>query len=420
MNVLKRAAKKINFRSIIFFLSILGPGIITANVDNDAGGITTYSLAGARYGYSMLWTLIPITIALIITQEMCSRMGAVTGKGLADLIRENYGIKVTFYLMIALFIANLGTLSAEFAGWAASLEIFGVNKYISVPIAGLVVWWLVFKGSHRLVERVFLILCTVYFTYVISGFMAKPDWSAVAKGTLIPSFSFESGYVLMLVGVIGTTITPWMQFYLQSAVVDKGITIDQYKASRLDVVIGCIITDIIAFFIIVTSAAELFTKNIKVETAADAAFALAPLAGQYAKILFAVGLANASLFAASILPLAVAYYICEGMGWEAGVGKKFRDAPQFFSIYTALIIIGVGIILIPRVPLLELMLTSQVVNGIMLPFVLIFILQLINKRELMGEYVNSRTYNVFAWVSTIIMIALTVVLVITSFFPTAI
>jgi Mn2+/Fe2+ NRAMP family transporter len=300
------------------------------------------------------------------------------------------------------------------------MEIFGVSKYISVPIAGVVVWWLVFKGSHKFVERVFLILCTIYLTYVISGFMAKPDWSEVAKGTLVPSFSFQSGYVLMLVGVIGTTITPWMQFYLQSAVVDKGITIEQYKASRLDVVIGCIITDIVAFFIIVTCAAELFTKNIKVETAADAALALAPLAGQYSKVLFAVGLANASLFAASILPLAVAYYICEGMGWEAGVGKKFKDAPQFFSIFTALIIIGVGIILIPRIPLLELMLMSQVVNGVMLPFVLIFILQLINKKELMGEYVNSRTYNVLAWASTIIMIVLTIILVVTSFFPAAI
>lgn len=402
---------------LILFLAVLGPGMITANVDNDAGGITTYSIAGADFGYSLLWTLIPITIALIVVQEMVARMGVVTGKGLADLIRENYGVRVTFNLMIALLITDLGNTTAEFAGWAASMEMFGVSKYISVPLGAFLVWWLVVKGTYRFVEKIFLFACLIYFTYIISGFMAHPPWGEVIRQTVVPTFSFEPTYLTMLIGVIGTTIAPWMQFYLQSAVVDKGIKVEQYRASRWDVIIGCILTDVVAFFIIVTCAATLFKEGVHIDTAADAARALAPMAGKYAAALFAIGLANASLFAASILPLATAYYICEGFGWETGVDKTFREAPQFFWFYTGLVVIGALLILLPNVHLVFIMFISQVINGLMLPFVLIFMLLLINKKELMGGYVNSRLFNGIAWTTTGIMIALTLMLVLSILSP---
>ncbi|MHB8481411.1 MAG: NRAMP family divalent metal transporter [Nitrospiria bacterium] len=404
-------------KRILLIFSIIGPGIITANVDNDAGGITTYSLAGAQFGYSLLWTLIPITIALIIIQEMASRMGVVTGKGLADLIRENYGIKITFYLMILLLVTDLGNTVAEFAGWAAAMEIFGVNKYISVPIGAFFIWWLVVKGTYRTVEKVFLIACTIYFTYIISGFLAHPPWKTILVQTIVPQISFQSDYLVMLIGVIGTTIAPWMQFYLQSAVVEKGVEIQQYKVSRLDVIIGCIFTDIVAFFIIVACAATLFQNHIKIETAKDAALSLAPLAGKFAAELFAFGLANASLFAASILPLATAYYICEGFGWEAGVNKTFKEAPQFMWLYTGLIVIGAVSILVPNAPLLKIMLLSQVANGIMLPFVLIFMILLVNDPHLMGSYTNSHFFNLIAWVTIAILIVLTAILSFSLMFP---
>ncbi|MDA8079897.1 MAG: Nramp family divalent metal transporter [Nitrospiraceae bacterium] len=403
------------WRRFIFLLSIIGPGIITANVDNDAGGIATYSIAGAHFGYSMLWSLIPITVALIVVQEMSARMGAVTGKGLAELIRENYGVKITFWLMIFLFITDLGNTAAEFAGWAASNELFGVNKYISVPIGAVMVWLLVVKGSYRVVEKIFLALCLVYLVYIPAAFMAKPDWGEVALQTLKPSFQFTSVYVVTLIGVVGTTIAPWMQFYLQSAVVEKGIRKEDYWASRIDVIFGCFMTDIIALFIIVSCGATLFAAGIKIESAKDAAISLAPIAGKYASVLFAVGLANASLFSASILPLATAYYICEGMGWEAGVNKTFKDAPQFMWLYTILIAIGALIVLFPNAPLIPIMWISQVINGMMLPFVLIFMLLLINKRELMEDYTNSRTFNWIAWVTVSIMIVLTGTFVVTMF-----
>jgi NRAMP (natural resistance-associated macrophage protein)-like metal ion transporter len=412
MSILSNAKTK-----IALFLAVLGPGIITANVDNDAGGIATYSIAGAEFGYTLLWTLIPITIALIVVQEMVARMGVTTGKGLADLIRENYGVRVTFYLMIALLITDLGNTTAEFAGWAASMEILGINKYISVPLGAWFVWWLVVKGTYRFVEKIFLFACLIYFTYIISGFLAKPPWGEILKQTVIPTFSFDPPYLAMLIGLIGTTITPWMQFYLQSAVVDKGIKVEQYRASRWDVIVGCIMTDVVAFFIIVTCAATLFHEGIRIETAADAARSLAPVAGQYASTLFAVGLANASLFAASILPLATAYYICEGFGWETGVDKSFRDAPQFYWLYTGLVVVGALLILLPDAHLLFIMFITQVVNGLMLPFVLIFMLLLINKKELMGEYVNSKLFNVIAWGSTAIMIALTLMLILSIVSP---
>lgn len=404
------------WRNFIILLSIAGPGIITANVDNDAGGITTYSLAGAHFGYSLLWSLIPITIALIVVQEMSSRMGVITGKGLAELIRENYGVKITFWLMLALSVTNIGNTAAEFAGWAASNELFGISKYISVPVGALIVWLLVVKGTYQVVEKIFLAVCVVYLVYIPAAFMAKPQWSQVATEMLRPSFSFDTTYIVMLIGMVGTTIAPWMQFYLQSSVVEKGIKKETYWASRIDVVFGCFMVDIIALFIIVTCGATLFKAGVHVETAKDVAIALQPMAGRYASILFGIGLANASLFSASILPLATAYSICEGMGFEAGVNKSFRDAPIFMTLYTVFIVIGAMIVLVPTIPLIAVMWMSQVVNGVMLPFVLVFMLMLINKKDLMGDYVNGRAFNWIAWVTTITMVALTVLFVLSMFF----
>ncbi len=403
------------WKRFLILLAIVGPGIITANVDNDAGGIATYSITGAHFGYSMLWSLIPITIALIVVQEMSARMGAVTGKGLAELIRENYGVKITFWLMLFLLLTDLGNTAAEFAGWAASNELFGINKYVSVPIGAVLVWLLVVKGSYRVVEKIFLVICLVYLVYIPAAFMARPDWSQVARETVMPSFHFNTTYIVTLIGVVGTTIAPWMQFYLQSAVVEKGIRKEDYWASRLDVIIGCFMTDIIALFIIVACGATLFKAGIRIESAKDAAISLAPIAGKYASVLFAVGLANASLFSASILPLATAYYICEGMGWEAGVNKTFKDAPQFMWLYTFLIAIGALIVLFPNAPLIPIMWISQVIKGVMLPFVLIFMLALINKTELMGTYTNSNAFNRIAWATTAVMIVLTGMFVVTMF-----
>ena len=396
---------------IAFILAVVGPGIITANVDNDAGGITTYSLAGAHFGYGLLWTLIPITVALAVIQEMCARMGAVTGKGLADLIREQYGVKATFYVMVALLFTNFANTVAEFAGVAAALEIFGVTKYISIPVAALFVWWLIVYGTYRRVENVFLVACLFYAAYLVSGFLARPVWTEVLPRMVIPEFSWRSEYLVMLVGVVGTTIAPWMQFYLQAAVVEKGVTPENYRYSRYDVIVGCIVAVVVAMFIMVACAATLYREQIPIETAKDAARALAPLAGQYCSALFAFGLFNASLFAASVLPLSTAYYVCEGFGWETGIDNRFRDAPQFFSLYSALIVLGSIVILIPDFPLLGVMYLSQVLNGVLLPFVLIFILLLVNRADLMGKYVNSRIYNLIAWSSSVIMIVLTLLMV---------
>ena len=403
------------WKRFLFILSIIGPGVITANIDNDAGGIATYSIAGAQFGYSLLWTLIPTTVALIVVQEMSARMGAITGKGLADLIRENYGVKIIFWLMVALLITDLGNTAAEFAGWAASAELFGINKYIAVPLGAVFVWLIVVKGSYRVFEKIFLFVCAVYLVYIPAAFMAKPNWTVVMTETIKPTFQFNSSYILMVIGVVGTTITPWMQFYLQSAVVEKGVRKEQYWASRIDVIFGCFMTDIVAFFIVVACGATLFKAGIKISSAEAAAASLAPIAGKYASILFAIGLANASLFAASILPLATAYYICEGLGWEAGVNKTFKDAPQFMWLYTLIIAIGALIVLVPNAPLIAIMWVSQVVNGVMLPFVLLFMLMIINKKEIMEDYTNSKLFNLIAWVTAVIMIALTIALVVTSF-----
>jgi NRAMP (natural resistance-associated macrophage protein)-like metal ion transporter len=408
---------KINIKNIMIFLAILGPGIITANVDNDAGGITTYSLAGAKFGYSLLWLMIPTTIALVVIQEMCARMGAVTGKGLSDLIRETFGVKVTFYVMIALLLTNMGNSISEFAGIAASLEIFGISKYLSVPVASVLIWFLIVKGSLKVVERIFLVACLVYIAYPVAAFMAHPPWLEIAKATVVPDFRPTSDYMMMMIGVVGTTIAPWMQFYQQSAVVEKRITVEQYGFTRLDVIIGCFLAIVVATFIVVACAASIHVQGLKVETAADAAMALKPLVGKYAATLFAFGLCNASLFAACILPLSTAFYICEGMGWESGVDNDFRQAPQFFWLFTIIIVLSALIILIPNAPLIAIMYISQVVNGAVLPFVLIFMLRLINNRRIMGSYVNGPVFNVIAWITVIIMIVLTLLMTFDVLFP---
>jgi Mn2+/Fe2+ NRAMP family transporter len=400
---------------LLLFFAVVGPGFITANVDNDSGGIFVYSQAGAQFGYLLLWTMIPITIALIVVQEMSARMGAVTGKGLSDLIREEFGLRITFLMMLGILITNFGNVIAEFAGIAGSMELFGVSKYISVPVCAVIVWLIVVKGQYKSVEKVFLAASFFYITYIFAGVLAKPAWIEATKATVKPpqlAAFRQSSYLYAVIGVVGTTIAPWMQFYLQSSVVEKGVTRRQYKTSKLDVIVGCIFTDVVAWFIIVACAATLYLHgNRDIRDAADAAQSLRPLAGDWAYILFALGLFNASLFAASILPLSTAYTVCEGLGFESGVGRKFSEAPVFYWLYTALIVAGGAVILIPRIPLVKIIVFSQVVNGAVLPFVLIFMLFLINKKELMGEYVNKPTFNFIAWATTVIMVGLTVLLV---------
>jgi Mn2+/Fe2+ NRAMP family transporter len=403
------------WREFIVFLSIMGPGMITANVDNDAGGITTYSVAGAHFGYSLIWSFIPIIIALIIIQEMCSRMAVVTGKGLADLIREEFGVKVTFYAMAVLIFSNLFNTISEFAGIAASAELFGISKYVLVPLCALFVWWLIVKGTYKSVEKVFLAACVFYLSYIISGFLSTPDWKQVAGSFARPKISFDKSYLMMLIGVIGTTIAPWMQFYQQSAVVEKGIKLKNYKYSRLDVIAGSFVVNIVAIFIVIVCADNLFANGIRIETAKDAALALRPLAGKYCFYLFAFGLLNASIFSACILPLSTAYSVCEGMGWEVGVNKRFREAPQFYALYTAIIIAGAGVIMLPKIKLIPIMLLSQATNGILLPFVLVFMLLLVNNKRLMGEYTNSRAYNFFAVLTIVFMVGLSIALLIAQF-----
>ncbi len=398
---------------LLMFLAVIGPGFITANVDNDAGGIYTYSAAGAQFGYTLLWIMIPMTIALVVVQEMSARMGAVTGKGLSDLIREEYGFRITFLMMLALVITNFGNVVAEFAGVASSLELFHISRFISVPAAALGVWLLVVKGTYKSVEKVFLIASFFYFAYIIAGVLAGPSWKEAFVATFKPPHGGmfrDSTYVYMVIGVIGTTIAPWMQFYLQSSIVEKGITAREYKTSRWDVILGCVFTDVVAWFIVVACAATLFAHGVhQIRDGADAAQALRPLAGEYAYILFAAGLFNASLFAASILPISTAYTVCEGLGFESGLDNKFSEAKVFYWLYTLLLIAGAAVILLPNIPLVKISILSQVVNGIVLPFVLIFMLLLVNKSELMGKYVNGTWFNLIAWATTIIMIVLTVV-----------
>jgi NRAMP (natural resistance-associated macrophage protein)-like metal ion transporter len=400
---------------LILVFAVLGPGFITANVDNDAGGILTYSSAGAQFGYTLLWTMIPITLALIVVQEMCARMGVVTGKGLSDLIREEFGLRITFVIMILLVFVNFTNVVTEFSGIAGSMQLFHVTKYVSVPICSLIVWALVVKGDYKSVEKIFLIASVFYIAYIITGVLSGPDWHlAIVETVKLPPRSVWSNkaYVYMTVGVIGTTITPWMQFYLQSSIVDKGVSIRQYKASRLDVIIGSIFTDVVAWFIVVACAATLYTHGIRnITDPSDAAGAMKPLAGQYAFILFAAGLFNASLFSASILPLSTAYTVCEGLGFESGLDKGFREAKFFYWLYSLLLFAGAAVVLIPNFPLVKFSILSQVLNGVLLPLVLVFMLKLINKHELMGKYTNTRWFNLIAWTTAIIVTALSLVLV---------
>lgn len=397
------------FRYRLFgLLAVIGPGFITANVDNDPGGILTYSQAGAKYGYTLLWTLIPTTIALIVIQEMAARMGAITGKGLSDLIREEFGLRMTFFTMFVLSIADFGNIAAEFAGLASGLGMFGVGKYIAVPIGAIIVWLVIVRGSYKPVERVLLLFALIYFTYPISAILGHPNWTAALRATVIPHLSSDPGYIAMIIGLIGTTITPWMQFYLQASVVEKGISKRNYNLCRVDVILGCIITDVVAFFIMVACAATIFKSgHSEINDVAEAARALAPFAGSFAAGLFAIGLINASLMSAAILPLATAYNICEGLGFESGVDRRFSEAKIFYGLYTGLIVCGAAFVLVPGLPLLKVILFSQVANGILLPFVLVFMLLLINRSRLMGEYRNGFTGNVIAIATSVIMIALT-------------
>jgi NRAMP (natural resistance-associated macrophage protein)-like metal ion transporter len=409
----KRQVRPGRWRQVALFLAVMGPGLITASVDNDAGGITTYSLAGAQFGTKLLWTLGPVTVALIVVQEMSARMGVVTGKGLGDLIRENFGVRTTFWISVALVVANLANTIAEFAGVAASLQIFHVPPWISVPLVALGVWLLVLKGSNRVVEKVFLVASLLYAAYPISLVLAKPDWGEVALAAVTPTFQTDGAYVAMLIGLVGTTIAPWMQFYQQAAVVEKRIDVDELRYTRIDVVMGCIVTYVVAFSIVMACAATLHRQGISIQTADQAALALAPLAGRYASWLFAFGLFNASLFAAAILPLSTAYFVTESAGWESGLDKKWGEAKQFYWLFTGIVVVGAAVVLLPRLPLIRIMLVSQIVNGMLLPFVLIYMLRLANDEKLMGVHRNGRWFNVVAWTTAVVMITLTAYLVAT-------
>jgi Mn2+/Fe2+ NRAMP family transporter len=408
-------------RRFAVFMAVVGPGIITSNVDNDAGGISVYTGAGAQFGYKLLWSLIPMTIALYVSEEMCARMGVVTGKGLSDLIREEFGFRSTFFVMIAALAVDLFNTVAEFSGVAEASEVLHVSKYVSVPLAAIAVWLLVVYGSYRMVEKIFLVACGFYLSYMFSAFLAKPNWLYAAHETFVPSIHMNAPYVLMLVGLVGTTIAPWQFFYLQAGFVEKRVGPRQYKHARWDVLVGSITCMIIVFFIIVCCAATLNKNGLtNISSAAEAAQALVPLAGKWAGGLFAFGLLNASLFAASILPLSTAHVICEGLGFEAGIDRKFKEAPMFYSLYTMLIVVGAGTVLIPKAPLWKILIYSQVGNGIWLPVVLIFILLLVNRKDLMGDHVNTLAFNIVAWAASIIMIVLTFILVYVAIFePTA-
>jgi NRAMP (natural resistance-associated macrophage protein)-like metal ion transporter len=406
MNFFRRLKDNPALRQLAIFLSILGPGIVTGSVDNDAGGITTYSVAGALYGYKLLWTLIPSFIALLAVQEMNARMGVVTGKGLADLIRESFGVRITFYMFIFLLIADVGNTATEFAGVAGSMNIFGVSKYISVPLAALAVWVLVLKGNYKFAERVFLLFSVFLLSYVVSAVLAGPDWKVIGKAIITPAIHYDTEYITTVLGIIGTTVAPWMQFYMQSAVIEKKLKVSDYKYTLWDVVLGCIATVVVAFFIIVACAATLHVNGVKINEASDAAMALKPLAGALASQLFAFGLFVASIFSAAILPLATAYYVCEAFGFEAGIDKKFSEAPQFYFLFTVIILIGAGIILIPGAPLIAITIWTQVINAILLPVVLICMMVIINNKEIMEDYTNNRLQNVIGWATTAILIVL--------------
>ena len=404
-------------KRLLAYIAILGPGMITANAGNDAGGIATFASVGADFGYSLLWILIPIAISLGIVQEMCARMGAVTGKGLADLIRERFGVRWTALIMLALLVANAGVTVSEFVGIAAATELFGVSHYVSVPFAALLVWWLIVKGSYKRVERVFLLMSLVFLGYVVSAFLARPDWTGVAIGLVRPEFKLEHAFLFTLVAVVGTTISPYMQVYVQSSVVEKGVTPEDYAKTRTDVWVGTAFAILIVFFIVVSTAATLHKAGIQITSAADAAHALRPLAGRYAQTLFGLGLFGASMLAAGVLPLATAYSISEALGFEKGVSRSFREAPIFLGTFTFLVAVGAAIAIVPNLPLFRVLLVTQVINGLLLPFVLFAVLRLVNNRELMGRHVNGPLYNIAAWLTAIIVTILSLLFILITLFP---
>lgn len=408
--------RKSLFQKIAIFLAILGPGIITGSVDNDAGGITTYSVAGAVYGYNLLWTLIPSFIVLVVIQEMNARMGIVTGKGLADLIRENAGVKVTFFIFIGLLVADIGNTTTEFAGVAGSMEVFGVSKYISVPIIGALIWLLVVKGTYKIAERLFLLFSVSLLMYVVSALMGKPHWGEIGHSIVHPQLDINTHSLAMIIGIIGTTIAPWMQFYMQSSVIEKGLDMKQYKYSLIDIVVGCIATVVVAFFIMVACASTLHVNGIQINEAKDAALALKPLAGELASQVFAFGLFIASIFSATILPLATAFYVCEAFGFEAGIDKKWDEAREFYILYTGILVLSAGIILLPNAPLILISLWSQVINGMLLPVVLVCMILLVNNKKIMGKYVNKPINNIIGWSAIVILIGLSITLLLLPLF----
>ncbi|HLN72514.1 MAG TPA: Nramp family divalent metal transporter [Prolixibacteraceae bacterium] len=411
--------RKSLFQKIAIFLAILGPGIITGSVDNDAGGITIYSVAGAVYGYNLLWTLIPSFIVLVVIQEMNTRMGIVTGKGLADLIRENAGVKVTFFIFIGLLIADIGNTTTEFAGVAGSMEVFGVSKYLSVPIIGALIWLLVVKGTYQIAERIFLLFSVSLLMYVVSALMGKPHWGEIGHSIVHPELEINTQSLAMIIGIIGTTIAPWMQFYMQSSVIEKGLDMKQYKYSLIDIVVGCIATVVVAFFIIVACASTLHVSGHQINDAKDAALALKPLAGELASQVFAFGLFIASIFSATILPLATAFYVCEAFGFEAGIDKKWDEAREFYILYTGILILSAAIILLPNAPLILISLWSQVINGMLLPVVLVCMILLVNNKKIMGQYVNKPINNIIGWGAIITLIGLSVILLVMPLFSSA-
>jgi NRAMP (natural resistance-associated macrophage protein)-like metal ion transporter len=404
-------------RGLLAYVAILGPGMITANAGNDAGGIATFASVGAEFGYSLLWLLIPIAISLGIVQEMCARMGAVTGKGLADLIREQFGVRWTALIMLSLLIANAGVTVSEFVGIAAATELFNVSRYISVPFAAILVWTLVVKGSYKRVERAFLLMSLVFLGYIVSAFLSRPDWSAVAVGVVRPEFKLEYAFLFTLVAVVGTTISPYMQVYVQSSVVEKGVTPDDYSKTKTDVWVGTVFAILIVFFIIVSTAATLHKEGIQISTADEAAQALRPLAGRYAEALFGFGLFGASMLAAGVLPLATAYSISEALGFEKGVSRSFREAPIFLGVFTFLVAVGAAIAIVPNLPLFRVLLVTQVINGLLLPIVLFAVLRLVNNRELMGAHVNGPLYNIAAWLTAILVTILSLTFILITLFP---
>jgi len=394
------------------YLAILGPGIIAANAGNDASGIATYSSVGAGFGYSLLWIFIPMTLSLIVVQEMCVRMGVVTGKGLADLIREQFGVRWTALVMLALLIANTGVIISEFVGIAQASELFGITRFVTIPITSLAIWWLVVKGTQKRVEQVFLAMSLVFFCYIISAFLAKPDWSQVSSAIIKPTFSLDAAYLFTIMALIGTTITPFMQVYVQSSVVEKGLDKEDYPLVRADVIVGTIFACMIAAFIVICTAATLNVQGVtELDSAATAAEALAPVAGVYAKYLFSVGLFGAAMLAMGVLPLATAYSVSEALGFEKGLSHSFREAPIFLGIFTSLIVIGATVALIPGIPQIKLLLVTQTINGLLLPIILIAIVSLVNNREIMGDYKNSFTFNCLAWTITIVVSCLSLLLI---------